>query len=73
MYFNQESFIFHPLKISKETKFTYTEKFKEINLKTNDGITINNLYFETENPKGVIYFLHGNAGNLSTWGNVASI
>ena len=73
MYFNQESFIFHPLKINKETKFTYTEKFKEINLKTNEGITINNLYFETENPNGVVYFLHGNAENLSTWGNVVSI
>lgn len=73
MYFNQESFIFYPLKINKETKFTYTEKFKEINLETNDGITINNLYFETEKPKGVVYFLHGNAGNLSTWGNVASV
>lgn len=73
MYFNQESFIFYPLKINKETKFTYKEKFKEINLETNDGITINNLYFETEKPKGVVYFLHGNAGNLSTWGNVASV
>ena len=71
MYFNQESFIFHPLKINKETKYTYSDSFKEINLKTPDNITINNLYFETENPKGVVYFLHGNAGNLSTWGNIA--
>lgn len=71
MYFNQESFIFHPLKINKETKYTYPNSFKEIDLKTSDGTTINNLYFETENPKGVVYFLHGNAGNLSTWGNVA--
>lgn len=73
IYFNQESFIFYPLKINKETKFTYTEKFKEINLKAKDDTTINNLYFITENPKGVVYFLHGNAGNLSTWGNVASV
>ena len=73
MYFNQESFIFHPLKISKETKYTYPNSFKEINLKAPDNTTINNLYFETKNPKGVVYFLHGNAGNLSTWGNVASI
>ena len=71
MYFNQESFIFHPLKINKEAKYTYSNSFKEINLKTPDNNTINNLYFETENPKGVVYFLHGNAGNLSTWGNIA--
>lgn len=73
MYFNQESFIFHPLKINKETNYIYSENFKEINLKTSDNVTINNLYFETENPKGVVYFLHGNAGNLSTWGNIAPI
>lgn len=73
MYFNQESFIFHPLKINKETKYTYPNSFKEIDLKANDGTTINNLYFETENPKGVVYFFHGNAGNLSTWGNVAAL
>lgn len=73
MYFNQESFIFYPLKINKETKYSYLNHFKEINLKASDGTTINNLYFETENPKGVVYFLHGNAGNLSSWGNVAPI
>jgi len=73
MYFNQESFIFHPLKINKETKYNYPNSFKEIDLKTNDGTTINNLYFETENPKGVVYFLHGNAGNLSISGNVAPL
>ncbi|WP_177205755.1 alpha/beta hydrolase [Paenimyroides ummariense] len=73
MYFNQESFIFHPLKINKETNYIYSENFKEINLKTSDNVTINNLYFETKNPKGVVYFLHGNAGNLSTWGNIAPI
>ena len=73
MYFNQESFIFHPLKINKETKYTYRNSFKEIDLKASDGTTINNLYFESENPKGVVYFLHGNAGNLSTWGNVAPL
>lgn len=73
MYFNQESFIFHPLKINKETKYTYPNSFKEIDLKTSDDTTINNLYFETENPKGAVYFLHGNAGNLSTWVNVAPL
>ncbi|MEG1267243.1 MAG: alpha/beta fold hydrolase, partial [Myroides sp.] len=73
MYFNQENLIFHPLKINKETKYTYPNNFKEINLKAPDNTTINNLYFETENPKGVVYFLHGNAGNLSTWGNISSI
>ncbi|WP_223810816.1 alpha/beta hydrolase [Paenimyroides baculatum] len=31
------------------------------------------MYFETESPKGAVYFLHGNAGNLSTWGNVAPL
>lgn len=73
MYLNQESFIFHPLKMNKETNYIYQNSFKEIAIKTTDGATISNLYFEAENPKGVVYFLHGNAGNLATWGDVAPI
>lgn len=59
--------------MNKETNYIYQNSFKEIAIKTTDGATISNLYFEAENPKGVVYFLHGNAGNLATWGDVAPI
>ena len=56
MYLNQESFIFHPLKMNKETNYIYQNSFKEIAIKTTDGATISNLYFEAENPKELFIF-----------------
>lgn len=73
IYFNQEKFIFHPSKLSKEAEFSFDNKFTEVNLVTSDSLKINCLYFETENPKGVIYYLHGNSGNLSGWGDIAGL
>ena len=36
-----------------------------------DGTRINALYFQAENPRGVIFYHHGNAENLERWGGVA--
>ena len=73
VYASQEDFIFFPTKLSKNYKFEYNQKFEEVNLKAKDGNTINGLFFPAENPKGVVYFLHGNADNLSSWGNVSEL
>ncbi|MBA5630489.1 alpha/beta hydrolase [Moheibacter lacus] len=29
------------------------------------------IHFKAKNPKGVVYYLHGNSGNLSGWGDIA--
>lgn len=71
LYFNQESFIFHPTKLKTDFEYNYNRNFKEVNLTTDDSKKLNSLYFEVEKPKGVVYFLHGNAGNLENWGNIA--
>ena len=39
-------------------------------LKAEDGAIINAIHFKTENPKGVILYFHGNAGDLSRWGKI---
>ena len=36
-----------------------------------EGAAINALHFRAEQPKGVVLYFHGNAGNLSDWGYVA--
>ena len=67
----QENFIFYPQKLDKNHKFSFNQKFREINIKTPDNVLLNTVLFEAENPKGVIYYLHGNAGSLDSWGMVA--
>lgn len=71
LYFFQEKFIFFPQKLDKNYRFEFGQKFEELNIETTDGKLINGLLFKTDNSKGLIYYLHGNAGSLSSWGEVA--
>jgi pimeloyl-ACP methyl ester carboxylesterase len=63
--------IFFPDKLSKNFKFHFHQPFEEINVKTKDGKLLNGLLFTTERTKGLVFYLHGNAGALNSWGDVA--
>jgi uncharacterized protein len=72
IYFNQEAMIFQAVKLPKEYKFDYNQYFEEINIKSFDNTILNGLLFKSkEASKGLIFYLHGNAGALNTWGNIA--
>lgn len=71
LYFFQEKLIFFPQKLEKNYVFDFNQKFEEINIVTSDGKKLNSLLFKAEHSKGLIFYLHGNAGNLSSWGKVA--
>lgn len=71
IYFFQEKLIFFPQKLDKNYQFEFGQKFKELNIKSTDGKLINGLLFKADNSKGLIFYLHGNAGCLSSWGDVA--
>lgn len=70
LFFLQEKYIFFPQKLDKNFEFRF-EKFEEINIKTADGVLLNGLLFTADTSKGLIFYLHGNAGSLSSWGSVA--
>jgi len=69
----QERLIFHPKILSKDYKYKFENSFEELNFKTADNKLINGLLFKAKNTKGLLFYLHGNAGALNTWGNVAQI
>ena len=71
LYFFQEKLIFLPEKLDKNFEFTFNREFEEINVKTKDNTILNGLLFKADNSKGLIFYLHGNAGSVRTWGEVA--
>lgn len=70
-YLFQERLIFYPQKLDKDYHFNFKGNFEELNIKTQDGLRLNSLLFKADSTKGVILFLHGNAGALDTWGGLA--
>ena len=72
IYFFQENLIFMPSVLPQEHVFEMKSSFEEINLKSSDGAQLNGLHFRKENSKGVILYFHGNAGDLNSWGQIAT-
>jgi len=71
IYLSQEKLIFHPEQLAKNHKFQFDQKFEELNFKTNDNKLLNALLFKSDSSKGLIFYLHGNAGYLNSWGEIA--
>ena len=71
VYFIQEKLIFFPEKLDKDFKFDFGQKYQEINFKTPDNLQLNAVLFPASHSKGLIFYLHGNAGSINSWGGVA--
>lgn len=67
----QEKLLFHPHQLPRDYQYSFDIPFEEINYQVEEDVTINALHFKARDPKGVIYYLHGNAGALDSWGGVA--
>ncbi|MGC1472456.1 MAG: alpha/beta hydrolase [Psychroserpens sp.] len=70
LYFFQEKLLFLPTVLEADYEYQFEHPFEEIFLKPADNVSINAIHFKTENPKGVILYFHGNAGDLSRWGTI---
>lgn len=73
LYFFQEKLIFFPQKLEQSYRYDFGHNFKELMIKTSDDKLLNALLFEADRPKGLIFYLHGNAGSLESWGSVAKL
>jgi uncharacterized protein len=72
LYVNQDQLIFHPVKLDSDYSYSFTQSFKEYNIKLSHADSINAVLFKTDTlAKGLIFFLHGNAGNVTDWENAA--
>lgn len=69
LFFYQERLLFFPEVLDADYKFEFANEFTEENIITKRGDTINGLLFKADDSKGVILYLHGNAGSLKSVGN----
>ncbi|MEO8751397.1 MAG: alpha/beta fold hydrolase [Casimicrobiaceae bacterium] len=66
LYFAQERLIFPATRLAADHQFHFDQRFAEVRIPV-PGATLDALHFTQENPRGLVFFLHGNAGNLQTW------
>lgn len=71
LYIFQEKVIFYPQSVAKDFRFDHYPGSVERFVEVKDGTELHSLLFKTEEPKGLVFYLHGNAGSLVNWGSVA--
>jgi len=69
----QETLIFHPTVLTKETAFHFEVDFEELYIEIAPKINLHALHFKTDHPKGIVFYVHGNAGSLQDWGNLSNL
>jgi uncharacterized protein len=73
IYFNQEEMVFRYFKLDKNFEFDFEGDFTEINTPVEANTNIHGLLFKANPSKGLVFYLHGNAGALNTWGDIAKL
>ena len=65
VYVKQESLIFRPAALAADYRFAIPG-VEEVKVPV-AGAVLSALHFRLPDPSGIVFFLHGNAGNLQTW------
>jgi alpha-beta hydrolase superfamily lysophospholipase len=66
-YFYQEHLIFPGRVVSAGYHYNFALPYKQYAIKTADGNIVDGYLFKAANPKGLIFYLHGNGGNVESW------
>ncbi len=65
IYWHQELLIFHPVRLAADFVFDQPDVV-ELAI-TTDGAVLSALHLRLPQSKGIVFYLHGNASNLSEW------
>lgn len=66
LYFTQERLLFPATVLPADHQFRFDVPFTEMRIPV-PGASLDALLFTQAQPRGLVFFLHGNAGNLNTW------
>ncbi|MGH1336377.1 MAG: alpha/beta hydrolase [Aureispira sp.] len=69
-YWWQERLLFHPTVLAKDFVFSFDTNFEERYLEVAPDVALHALHFKAESPKGLVFYVHGNAGSLQDWGGL---
>lgn len=67
-YVFQEHLLFRPRLLKETYKYHFNAFSEELFISMPDGGRINALHFRAPLPKGIVIYFHGNADNLTRWG-----
>ena len=73
VYFLQNLFLFHPVKLDRNYQFVFSVPFQEIDIPFNETDTINVIKFLSIKSvtKGAVIYFHGNKGNINRFAKFA--
>ncbi len=66
LYLSQERLLFRATVLPGDHRFEFSQPFEEIRIPV-PGAVLDALYFPQQDSRGLVFFLHGNAGNVETW------
>lgn len=66
LYLWQERLLFRPLPLPQSYPFAYGNDVREVSVEV-PGARLSALHLTLPRPRGMVFFLHGNAGNLASW------
>src|SRR5689334_1040527 len=73
LYIFQRRLIFFPERLPQAYAYQFDGRYEELWFTVDKNVRLNGLLFHASAPKGLIFYLHGNAGSLRTWGAIAPL
>jgi len=69
VYFLQEKLLFHPEVLAKDyLSGALPPGIEEIKIPVDKDVKLHGLLSKVQNPKGLVFYLHGNGGSAYSWG-----
>ncbi|HEY5968929.1 MAG TPA: alpha/beta fold hydrolase [Chitinophagaceae bacterium] len=74
LYFLQDYILFHPVTLTRDHKYNFPEKHKDINIPITENSNLNIVqFFSTDTiTKGTVLYFHGNKKNISWYAKYSS-
>ncbi|MFH7041080.1 alpha/beta hydrolase [Paucibacter sp. JuS9] len=67
VWLRQERMLFYPVPLAAEHRFDFGADVQEVQIPVAGGAKLSALHLRQDTPKGLVFYLHGNAGNLQSW------